>query len=286
MYPSIINSFNRPNPTDRLNSPSHSALHNSVSSALAQIETFVGLEGASSTQGTLLYDVRSPMSNGGGHVQTALKGGTGQTIYTKGDLLVATSASVLSKLAVSSVNGQVLQIDTNQSTGMKWATALNNKVAVKSSFFSYAAGQTSTLQVLFSASVAGSTIGQVGGSAIKFTGVIEKLEVADGSQFRLIAFYGLNSIASLTVNSGPIDGDSLNLSGTVEGGIIGSTFGSQEGYLQFNSSSPGSVWGATVYGNTSINSTGIQPLIIRGQIGGANNVNSIAGRIFIVEKIA
>jgi len=118
MFPSIISTFTQVSATDRLNNPSHSALHNSVSSVLTQVQTVIG-QSTSSAVGTLMYDVRSPDSNGGGHVQSANKGGTGQTTYTKGDLLVATSSSVLSKLAVGS-DGQGLVVDTLAPSGVKW----------------------------------------------------------------------------------------------------------------------------------------------------------------------
>lgn len=121
-FPSTFSSFNKPTPSDRLNSPSHSALHNTVSSALGQVETVIGLDGDSSTLGTIIGDLRSPDSTGGGHIQSANKGGTGQTSYTKGDLLVATSTSVLTKFAVGS-NDQVLVADSAQSAGIKWGAA-------------------------------------------------------------------------------------------------------------------------------------------------------------------
>lgn len=123
MFPSILNTFNRPTPTDRLNSPSHSALHNTVSSALGQVEAFIGRVGDSSTLGTLVYDVRSPDSGGGGHVQSANKGGTGQTSYTKGDLLVATSSSVISKLAAG-IDGQVLFANSSTASGVQWSNGV------------------------------------------------------------------------------------------------------------------------------------------------------------------
>lgn len=119
-YPSTYSSFNRPTASDRLNSPSHSALHNTVSSAVGQIEQTIGLS-ASSLIGTLYYDIRSPNSNGGGHVQTANKGGTGQTTFTKGDLLVATSSSVLSKLTVGA-NNQILIANSGAAAGVNWGS--------------------------------------------------------------------------------------------------------------------------------------------------------------------
>lgn len=121
-YPSTFSSFARPQATDRLNSPSHSALHNAVSSSLGQVEAVIGLEGNSSMVGTLMYDVRSAASNGGGHVQTADKGGTGQTMYSKGDLLAGQSSSVLTKLAAGS-DGNVLTADSTTPLGIKWGGA-------------------------------------------------------------------------------------------------------------------------------------------------------------------
>lgn len=119
MFPSVINTFNRPNPTDKLNSPSHSALHNTVSSVVGQIETVIGLS-TSSAVGTLMYDIRSPDSNGGGHVQSAVKGGTGQTTFTKGDILVATNPSLLSKLAAGP-DGTVIQYNSSTASGLQSA---------------------------------------------------------------------------------------------------------------------------------------------------------------------
>lgn len=118
-YPSVLSAISNPQATDRLNSPSHSSIHQAVNTAITEIETFVGTQ--SSTVGTLYYDIRSANSNGGGHVQSADKGGTGQTAYTKGDILVAQSASVLTKLAIGATN-QVLTADATQAVGVKWGS--------------------------------------------------------------------------------------------------------------------------------------------------------------------
>ena len=48
-------------------------------------------------------------------------GGTGQTSFTKGDLLVATGASTLTKLGVGT-NGDVLTADSGEASGVKWDT--------------------------------------------------------------------------------------------------------------------------------------------------------------------
>lgn len=117
-FPSTISTFTNPNPTDRLNSPSHSGIETVQNTALLEIERVVGTD--SSVIGTIIGDLRNVNSSGGGHVQTANKGGTGQTGFAKGDLLVASSASVLSKQTVGT-NGFVLTADSNQSSGVKWA---------------------------------------------------------------------------------------------------------------------------------------------------------------------
>jgi hypothetical protein len=57
-------------------------------------------------------------------VESALdevRGGTGQTGYTKGDLLVATASGTLVKLSVGA-NDQVLTADSAEASGIKWAT--------------------------------------------------------------------------------------------------------------------------------------------------------------------
>lgn len=52
---------------------------------------------------------------------TVAKGGTGITSYTKGDILVATGAATLVKLAVGA-DGTALKADSAQASGVKWDT--------------------------------------------------------------------------------------------------------------------------------------------------------------------
>src|SRR3990167_10005990 len=101
-YPSTLSSFTDPVPTDKLSTTPHSSIETAQNTGLREVQAFVGT--LSSNVGTLVYDIRGAGSDGGGHVQTANKGGTGQTAYTKGDILVATSSSVLTKLAVSAAD--------------------------------------------------------------------------------------------------------------------------------------------------------------------------------------
>lgn len=51
----------------------------------------------------------------------ATHGGTGNTTYTKGDILVASGSSTLTKLNVGT-DGQIPVADSTQTTGVKWAT--------------------------------------------------------------------------------------------------------------------------------------------------------------------
>lgn len=116
-YPSVVATLTYPGPNQTLNAPSHSSVHGATNDEIVQIETFIGT--ASSVQGTLMYDIRSPNSQGGGHVQGPIFGGTGYTTYTKGDILVASSPSVLTKLAVGA-DGTVLTARSSAATGIDW----------------------------------------------------------------------------------------------------------------------------------------------------------------------
>lgn len=289
-FPSTLSTFNRPSPTDRLNSPSHSALHNTVSSALGQVEAVIGVEGPNSVVGTLEYFIKSPDSNGGGHVQTANKGGTGLTTYTKGDLLVATSSSVLAKLAVSSTAGEVLSTDPNQPTGMKWSGVVANKVAVTTTSVASSSVIGAPI-VLFSASILGSTLGI--NNAIKWTGILRNFTNDSSQTFTIAVNYGNNVIASVALATNDV--------GSVMGGIVNGViagYGStsvQVGYVNMflntkhataNSAGSGQFMNLVSQSTSSIESSANQDLVITGTwTGGSVNRGSILTGIFTVEKI-
>lgn len=71
------------------------------------------------------------------------KGGTSFSSYTKGDLLVATGSTTLSKLGVGS-DGQVLVADSGQSSGVKWGSVGGQSYTVNNTSFT-AASNTSYL---------------------------------------------------------------------------------------------------------------------------------------------
>lgn len=195
MFPSILNTFNRPAATDRLNSPSHSALHNTVSSALGQVQAVIGTS-TTSVLGTIIGDLRNPSSNGGGHVQTAIKGGTGQTTYTKGDVLVASSSSVLSKLAVG-LDGQTMVADSSVATGVKWGTAGGTRVYTNASVVTVISTGNETS--IFSTTIPGSTLGTA--NVIRATAYVRYLQGVSDQDFIFRAKYGNNIVSSVRLNS-------------------------------------------------------------------------------------
>lgn len=283
MFPSILSTFNRPTTTDRLNSPSHSALHNTVSSALGQVEAFLGKEGASSTVGTLIYDVRSPDSGGGGHVQTAVKGGTGQTTFIKGDILVAQSASVLSKLAVG-VDGQALVANSSMTSGVNWATAGIKQVNV-ASVITFIYNATSVLQTsLISAIIPGSTLGTSG--VIRATAYVNRYTGGVGGPTSVLvsAHYGGNTIASVMIRSATTTAGLPPIRGKIEYSLFANNSNSlQRGILNVNlfaeRTDPvtGSIVGITAYdmSTSSVESSANQSFGITGKGGGADSTSLI-----------
>ncbi len=133
-YPSILSTYTDPSPNDRLSTTPHSSIETAQNTGLREIQAFVGT--LSSNVGTLVYDIRGANSDGGGHVQTADKGGTGQTSYTKGNVLVATGATALTKLAVGN-DGDILTADSSVASGVKWNPGVNSQ-AIQNMQFSHA----------------------------------------------------------------------------------------------------------------------------------------------------
>lgn len=197
-FPSVLSTFNKPTATDRLNSPSHSALHNTVSSAVGQIEAVIGVEGANSVVGTLEYLIKSPDSDGGGHVQTAVKGGTGQTTFTKGDILVATGASVLSKLTIG-LDGQAIVANSSTALGMNWASPAATKINTSASVQTIIGTENPTiLTSILSVTIPGSTLGT--SNAVRATLYISNWYM-NANSVLVRATYGGNTVASIMAKS-------------------------------------------------------------------------------------
>lgn len=194
-WPSILTSFTDPTPSDRLSTTPHSSIETAQNTGIEEVQAFVGT--LSSTQGTLMYDIRSANSNGGGHVQTVNKGGTGYTSYTKGDILVASSASALSKLAVGT-NGQVLKANSGAAAGINWATQ-SGKIHIQNNLVnvdSVTSGESSIGAQIFSTSIVGSTMGT--SNAIRATSYIRPW-VVEAQSVLAIWKYGGNIVASVAL---------------------------------------------------------------------------------------
>lgn len=194
MFPSTLSTFTRPTASDRLNNPSHATLHNTVSSALGQVEAVIGVTGANSVVGTMMYDIHSPDSNGGGHIQTANKGGTGQTSYTKGDLLVATSASALAKLAVGN-DGQILVVNSSALAGVNWGNS-GSKIITSASVVTLIGNDNPTRdQSILSITIPGSTLGT--NNAVRGTVFMRSYTRSPSSSVLFRAIYGGDTVASI-----------------------------------------------------------------------------------------
>lgn len=236
-YPSSIQGFTNPSPTDRLNSPSHSGLHTSENDTLGALMTKVGVDNSGDTS-SLDYIIKNSASDGGGHVQSANKGGTGQTSYTKGDLLVATSTSVLAKMAVTSVNGAVLTADSTSPTGMSWTSGTTTPVNIQS-FIS--AGAFVWQKPANARSVAVFLVG-AGGSG-------------GGSSGTTGSGAGAGALANMVYNASQLESSVAGVIGAAGAGVSGGV--------------DGVVGGPTTFNRNSILAGGGQPGIANGGAGGA-----------------
>ena len=149
VYPSSILSITNPTAANTLNNPDHAVQHATINDNVTAIENKLGVDN-SSVITSIDYLVKNPLSGGGGHIQTPQFGGTGQTMYNKGDILVGQSSSVLGKQAAGT-NGYAVIYDSTQTTGLNAAPVLTG-TAVQNQSFTY--GVASVL----SASVYGVTI--------------------------------------------------------------------------------------------------------------------------------
>jgi hypothetical protein len=117
----------------------------------------------------------------------AARGGTGQTSYTKGDLLAASGASALSKLGVGT-NGQVLRANSATATGLEWgADYLGTVTSVTSATaaLTVATGTTTPALTLRSASTTVNGIVQLTDSTATTSSVLAATATAVKSAYDL-----------------------------------------------------------------------------------------------------
>lgn len=199
-FPSSIVSITNPQATDRLSSPDHALQHQTINNEVIALETKVGVDN-SSVVSSLDYKVSNPASSGGGHIQAANTGGTGITSYTKGDILVAQSSSVLAKLAIGT-DSNILTADSTQSTGVKWAAAPgSNKIATSGSILTVGVSSVNEASI-FSVVVPAGTLGV--SNVVKATVYVNDfmMGTATGSVL-LKANFGTASILNLVIGNNP-----------------------------------------------------------------------------------
>lgn len=274
-FPSTLTSFTDPNASDRLNSPSHSSIESAQNTGLEEVQAFIGTE--SSAVGTLFYNIRAAASDGGGHVQGVNKGGTGQTTYIKGDVLVATSASAMAKLAVGADN-LVLRADSSTASGIKWGDAGSNKLFVKNEIVNFGSAL-GVPTVLFSTSILGSTLGS--NNAVRTTTFIHPWRSDSGSTSMLAVFrYADNPVASVAF----VTRAAGSIFGTLTHTIIASSVSLQRHILETNLM--GSIdGGSNSRGNITFDPTNMftpasVATIIRGQVISTSSVESSANQLY------
>lgn len=284
-YPSVVTTFTNPQPTDKLNSPSHSSIESAQNTGLTEIQTFLGT--LSSAVGTIVYDVRASASNGGGHVQTANKGGTGQTAFTKGDLLVATSSSVLSKFSVGS-NDQVIVADSTADSGIKWTNNSNagTKIYITTnSVVGTFSGSTS----LLSATIPASTLSTNNGILFRLT-MSQFQNNTGGGGMGFALKYGSNTIATTGIG---VSNVAMPFVGYLEGYVLadGAT-NKQRGMIRavchnpVDSSFTQLEMQTQGLGTSSIESTASANLVITASIAGASGSDGLTMAHGYVEKIS
>lgn len=224
-YPSTITAFVTPLPTNRLNNPSHSSIETAQNTALSEIMRAVGTD--ASTIGTIIGDLRNTNSNGGGHVQTAVKGGTGQVSYNKGDLLIPTNSSTLTKLAVGP-DTQFLQANSSTATGITWASSPSPKQTVNiTPFKASATGEYS----IFSTTLLGSVLAQ--GNAVRTTTHVNTLNFDNGGNTITFKYtLGGSPVASIILTSPGTSGGNFN--GTLRHTMYASTIALQTHVLEMD----------------------------------------------------
>lgn len=277
-FPSTISTFTNPQANDRLNNPSHSSIESAQNTALLEIENYLGTT-ATSALGTLIGDLKNPLSDGGGHVQGVNKGGTGQTAYTKGDLLIASSSSVLAKLGLG-VSGQVLTADNTQTSGVKWDNLTKLQIVTNVSVLGLT--EISVLSVAIPASVIGSV------SGIKATLNVSNYIVGGAAEaLTLKAIYGNNTLGTVTLT--PSGASSASVKGTMQYFIVSAgTESAQRGNLSLNWKADRlnvlqtSVLGveANKFGTSSVNSMQVQTWGITAQFAG-----STAGTLLQIDNL-
>lgn len=111
-FPGGLDDFVNPAGTSLLTNPDHAGQHTDLNDAVEALEAKVGVNG-SLVATSLDFKVSTLEAN---QVSKTI-------VDAKGDLLVGTAADTVARLAVGTVNGYVLTVDSAAVAGVKWAEA-------------------------------------------------------------------------------------------------------------------------------------------------------------------
>jgi hypothetical protein len=200
------------------------------------------------------------ISGGGTSGTVTITNSMATAIDAKGDLIVGTGADTFSRLAVGATNGHVLQVDSAEATGMKWAAAAGGSTQTFTLLNSGGTSLSSTLTTISGLSgynilriiITGGSLNGAGDITLRLNGDANSKYSANGNYIESATSY---NVVSISVTSQSLDLDSsfsfayqANASQTFAGGI--------------------EVMGA--------NSTGVKPVSI---VAGATGVNGNARQI-------
>jgi hypothetical protein len=165
-------------------------------------------------------------------------------VDAKGDLIAATAADTVSRLAVGT-NGQVLTADSTEATGMKWASA---------------AGSSSSYSLLGSAALTGSTTITVSGLSGYNNLFVTVSGMSTNTNYSFITFK-FNSAAANHYSYG----NKIQWQSVYGAGLVATISGNNAGSVQFGRM-PNNV-GASGYGTIQIsgaNTTAVKPFLFQG----------------------
>jgi hypothetical protein len=111
-YPTDLDTFTNPSPSDPRTSPSHAGQHADINDAMTAVQGTLGLDPQGS-EATVAARIAAIEAAGGDVATDAI-------FDAKGDLAVGTGADTAARLAVGT-NTHVLTADSATATGLKWA---------------------------------------------------------------------------------------------------------------------------------------------------------------------